>query len=166
VGLGLVAAGYAWAPGDNLVMFAGEHWNNTFPWLALRQQGVEVRVFPLDAHQRMDPERLAQAVDPRTRLVTVSAVRHSTGYRADLKRLGRIAHDTGALFVVDSIQAAGVLPLNVEDDAIDVLASGSFTWLLGLPGTGFLYVREGVWDRIRPVMPGMFAAEDDLAALR
>ena len=55
VGLGLAAAGYAWVPGDNVVVPAGEHWNNTFPWLALRTRGVDVRVVPLGADQRLDP---------------------------------------------------------------------------------------------------------------
>lgn len=165
VGLGLVAAGYPWMSGDNVVLFADEHWNNTFPWLALRERGVDVRVLPLERDLRLNPERLAQAVDARTRIVTVAAVRHTTGYRADLKRLGQIAHDREALFVVDGIQAAGVVPMNVVDDDMDVLACGGFKWLLGQPGTGFLYVRERAWERIRPVLPGMFAAEDDLSEL-
>jgi selenocysteine lyase/cysteine desulfurase len=166
VGLGLVAAGFPWVEGDNVVLFAEEHWNNTFPWLALRRRGVEVRVLPLDDDLRLNPERLAQAVDARTRMVTVAAVRHTTGYRADLQRLGQIAHRQGALLVVDGIQAAGVVPLNVDEDDMDVLACGGFKWLLGQPGTGFLYVRERAWERIQPVLPGMFAAEDDLSELR
>lgn len=166
VGLGLVAAGFAWSPGDNLVVPAEEHWNNTFPWLALRERGIEVRIVPLDSDLRLDPARVAEQVDARTRLVAVAAVRHTTGFRTDLKALGRIAHDRGALLVVDGIQAAGVMPLHVETDGIDVLASAGFKWLLGFPGTGFLYVRPGLEDRIRPALPGMFAAEDDLTQVR
>lgn len=166
VGLGLVAAGFAWAPGDNVVVPAEEHWNNTFPWLALRERGVEVRIVPLEADQRVDLSRLAACVDGRTRMVAAAAVRHTTGFRADLKQLSRIAHDRGALLVVDGIQAAGVVPLDVAEDGIDVLAGAGFKWLLGLPGTGYLYVRKGLWDRIRPVLPGMYSAEDDLTELR
>ena len=166
VGLGLAAAGYAWAPGDNVVVPAGEHWNNTFPWLALRTRGVDVRVVPLGADQRLDPARVAERVDGRTRMVAVAAVNHLTGFRSDLRRLSGIAHDRGALFVVDGVQAAGVVPLNVDDDGIDVLAGAGFKWLLGLHGTGFVYVRKGAWDRIQPVLPGMFAAEDNLHELR
>jgi selenocysteine lyase/cysteine desulfurase len=166
VGLGLAAGGYAWAPGDNMVVPAGEHRNNTFPWLALRARGVDVRLVPLEADQRLDPARVAERVDGRTRMVAVAAVRHLTGFRADLRRLSGIAHDRGALFVVDGVQAAGVVPLNVDDDGIDVLACAGFKWLLGLHGTGFVYVRKGVWDRIQPVLPGMFAAEDTLDELR
>lgn len=165
VGIGLAAAGYPWAPGDNVVVPADEHWNNTFPWLALRERGVDVRIVPLSGH-RIDPARVAEQVDDHTRMLAVAAVRHTTGFRADLKALSGIAHARGALFVVDGIQAAGVVPLHVEEDGIDVLACGGFKWLLGLPGTGFLYVRKAHWGLIRPVLPGMFAAEDDLTELR
>jgi selenocysteine lyase/cysteine desulfurase len=166
VGIGLAAAGYPWASGDNIVVPAGEHWNNTFPWLALRARGVDVRVVPLDGDRRLDPGRLAERVDGQTRVVAVSAVNHLTGFRSDLRRLSRIAHDRGALLVVDGVQAAGVVPLNVDDDGIDVLAGAGFKWLLGLHGTGYVYVRKNAWDRIQPVFPGMFAAEDDLHELR
>ena len=166
VGLGLAAAGYPWAPGDNVVVPAGEHWNNTFPWLALRTRGVDVRVVPLGANQRLDPAQVAERVDGRTRMVAAAAVNHLTGFRADLRRLSGIARGCGALFVVDGVQGAGVVPLNVDDDGIDVLAGAGFKWLLGLHGTGYVYIRRGAWDRIHPVLPGMFAAEDDLHDLR
>jgi selenocysteine lyase/cysteine desulfurase len=166
VGLGLAAAGYAWVPGDNVVLPAGEHWNNTFPWLALRTRGVDVRVVPLQADQRFDPDQVAERVDARTRMVAVAAVNHLTGFRADLRRLSGIARGCGALFVVDGVQAAGVVPLDVDGDGIDVLAGAGFKWLLGLHGTGYVYIRRGAWDRIQPVLPGMFAAEDHLQELR
>ncbi|MFO7692417.1 MAG: aminotransferase class V-fold PLP-dependent enzyme [Vicinamibacterales bacterium] len=166
VGLGLAAAGYAWAPGDNVVVPAGEHVNNSFPWLALRARGVDVRVVPLGDDRRLDCCRVEAHVDGRTSIVAASAVNHLTGFRSDLRRLGRIAHDRGALFVVDGVQAAGVVPLNVDDDGIDLLAGAGFKWLLGLHGTGYVYVRKSAWDRIRPVLPGMFAAEDNLHELR
>ena len=166
VGVGLSAAGFPWAAGDNVVVPADEHWNNTFPWLALRERGVDVRIVPVGADERVDPSRVAEFVDERTRMVAVAAVRHSTGFRADLAALSRAAHRRGALFVVDGVQAAGVVPLNVDEDGIDVLAGAGFKWLLGLHGTGYLFVRRSAWDRIRPVLPGMFAAEDDLRELR
>lgn len=165
-GIGLAAAGFPWQPGDNVVLPEDEHWNNTFPWLALRDRGVDVRLVPVGPDQRVDPGRVAEHVDGRTRIVAVAAVRHLTGFRADLKTLSAMARGHGALFVVDGVQAAGVVPLHVDDDGIDVLAGAGFKWLLGMHGTGYLYVRKSAWDRIRPALPGMFAAADDLRELR
>lgn len=160
VGVGIVAAGYPWQPGDNVVLPADEHWNNTFPWLALRARGVEVRLVPVDSQQRVDPDAIAAQVDDHTRILATAAVRFNTGFRADLTRLSAIAHRRGALFAVDGIQAAGVFPLRVETEGIDILSCAGFKWLLGMPGTGFLYANRQAQEKIRPVLPGMFAAED------
>jgi selenocysteine lyase/cysteine desulfurase len=166
VGFGIAAQGYDWRPGDNVVLPMDEHWNATFPWLALQDRGVECRLVPVDENQRVDPGRVAGVVDENTRILASTAVRFDTGFRSDLKQLSAIAHDRGALFVVDGIQAAGVCPIHVEEDGIDVLACGGFKWLLGMHGTGFMYVGENARARIRPVLPGMYAAEHDTRELR
>lgn len=160
VGVGIAAAGYHWQPGDNVVMPADEHWNSTFPWLRLRQRGVDVRLVPPDANQRILPEAIAARVDNHTRIVATTAVRFNTGFRANLKALSEIAHSAGALFLVDGIQATGVIPLNVQEEGIDLLTCAGFKWLLGMPGTGFLYANPAARERIEPVMPGMFAADN------
>lgn len=164
-GIGIAAAGYGWKNGDNVVVPADEHWNNTFPWLALQEKGVEVRRVPMDSDNRISLETVTAMVDERTRILAVAAVRFNSGFRSDLKRLSNVAHQAGALFLVDGIQAAGVMPMNVETDGIDILCGAGFKWLLGMPGTGFMYVRKEIQDRIMPVMPGMFAAEDNFIEL-
>lgn len=161
VGIGIVAAGYEWKKGDNVVVPADEHWNNTFPWLALKNQGVEVRLVPIDKDNRINPEHIEAMTDAHTRIIAAAAVRFNSGLRADLKKLSAIAHSRGALFIVDGIQGAGVVPLNIEENGIDILASAGFKWLLGMPGTGFLYINKRAREQIRPVIPGMFAAEDN-----
>ncbi len=165
VGVGIAAAGCNWQPGDNMVLPADEHWNNTFPWLALRARGVDVRLVPVGPDQRVDPDAVAARVDGKTRLLATAAVRFNTGFRADLKRLSQIAHERGALFLVDGIQGAGVFPLRIEENGIDILAAAGFKWLLGMPGTGFLYVSQAAQEKISPVLPGMFAAEDNTREL-
>lgn len=152
--LGIVANGLAWQPGDNIVVPAEEYPANVYPWLSLRERGVEVRVVPLGPDRRVDPANVAALVDGRTRIVAVSAVSFLSGCRADLRALSAIAREAGALFVVDGIQAAGAVPIDVEADGIDVLAAGGYKWLLGPIGTGFAYFRRDVWDVIRPVLPG------------
>lgn len=161
VGISIVASGYQWQKGDNVVLPMDEHWNNTFPWLALRERGVEVRLVPVGEDQRIDADKIASMVDKNTRILSTAAVRFNTGFRADLRLLSEIAHDKGALLMVDGIQGAGVFPMNVIEDGIDILACAGFKWLLGMPGTGFLYVNTKVQENIRPVLPGMFAAENN-----
>lgn len=165
VGLSTVAAGYNWRPGDNVVVPMDEHWNNTFPWQALQKKGLDVRFLPVDDDCRINAEKLAKLTDHNTKIVATSAVRFNSGYRSDLKKLADIAHDRGALLVVDGIQGAGVVPINVVSDHIDVLCSAGFKWLLGMPGTGFLYVNKKAQEQINPVLPGMFAADNFSNAL-
>jgi selenocysteine lyase/cysteine desulfurase len=156
-GINAVALGLDWKVGDNVVINANEHWNNTFPWLNLQSQGVEVRVVPLEADNSILPERVEALVDERTRIVSSAHVQFATGHRADLKRLSAIAHSKGALLCVDGIQAAGCCPVNVVEDGVDVYAAGGFKWLLGMPGTGFLYLSKLAQECIKPSTPGVSA---------
>jgi cysteine desulfurase/selenocysteine lyase len=165
VGINIVASGYQWRKGDNVVVPIDEHWNNTFPWLALRERGVEVRFVPVGEDQRIDPDKVASMVDENTRILATAAVRFNTGFRADLKLLSEIAHSQGALLMVDGIQGAGVFPMNVIEEGIDILACAGFKWLLGMPGTGFLYVNKKAQQYIRPVLPGMYSAENNYREL-
>lgn len=166
IGAGIVAAGYDWQAGDNIVLPEHEHRNNIFPWLALKEKGVIVKFVPVALDGRIDIEDIKNLVDERTKIVSLAAVRFNSGLRIDLKQVSEIAHEKGALLFVDAIQAAGVVPLNVEEMGIDVLSSGGFKWLLGVPGTGFLYVSSRVRHLIKPVIPGMFAAENKYNELK
>lgn len=164
-GISTVAAGIEWQTGDNVVQPAGEHWNSTFPWFNLADRGVETRNVLPDANNRVCVEDMAAVVDGRTRVISVTAVRFDTGFRADLRALSKLARAVDALLVVDGTQCAGANVMNVEEDGIDVLACGGFKWLMGLAGTGFLYVNERARARIRPVSPGMFAARHSFSTL-
>ena len=158
--LNIVAAGIDWQPGDNVVMPDEEHWNNTFPWLALKEKGVELRIASLGPDKACPAASIEALVDDRTRIVATAHVQFATGFRADLKALSAIAHAKGALLVVDGIQAAGAVPLSLVEDGVDVYAAGGFKWLLGMPGTGFLYVSKEAQQRITPTSPGMFSADN------
>ena len=164
-GLNMVAAGVAWAAGDNVVLPEGEHWSNCFPWLQLVARGVEVRRVPLAPDNAVPLEGVAALVDARTRVVAHAHVSFSSGHRADLRRLSQIAHHAGALLVVDGIQGAGACPLHLVEDGVDAYAAGGFKWLLGCAGTGFLYVAPAARHRIAPSLPGMFAAGGSLTEL-
>lgn len=160
IGIGTIAQGLNLKKGDNVVIPELEHWNNTYPWLQLEKQGVEIRFAKLNSDNSFDPEAFEKLVDAKTRVVTVAAVRFNSGFRPNLAAIGKIAHQKGALFVVDAAQAAGMIPINIEQDQIDIMSGCGFKWLLGMHGTGFLYVNKRVIKMVDPVLPGMFAAEN------
>lgn len=159
VGIGIVAQGLNLGEGDNIVVPEREHWNNTFPWMQLQKRGVEVRFVKLNEDNSIDVAAIDRLTDHRTRVVAIAAVRFNSGFRPNLAAIGEIAHRKGALFMVDAAQAAGMVPIDVVRDGIDVMAGCGFKWLLGMHGTGYLYVNSRVCSMIDPMLPGMFAAE-------
>src|SRR5205814_10490005 len=121
-GLSTVANGLTWKPGDNIVTFSREFPSNIYPWLRIRDVfGVEVRMCE-ERDGRIDPAELESLIDRNTRVVAISQVQYGSGFRIDLKRLGRIARQHDALLVVDVIQALGVIPTAIDEEFIDVAA--------------------------------------------
>jgi selenocysteine lyase/cysteine desulfurase len=152
-GLSLIAAGFAWEAGDNVVAVADEYPSNVYPWLGLARRGVETR---LAARRglRVGIDEIAAVIDARTRVVTVSAVDWQSGFRADLAALGAFCRAHDLLFVVDGIQAVGALRVDVAACGIDAMAMGGHKWLLAPEGCGALFVAERVLDRLEPVLLG------------
>jgi selenocysteine lyase/cysteine desulfurase len=152
-GVSLVAEGFPWRPGDNVVTFENEFPSNQYPWLNQRHRGVEVRRVPV-ADGRVDLARLKEACDQRTRIVSISWVGYLSGWRACLEDVAAIAHTHGALLFVDAIQGLGVYPLDVAQTPIDFLAADGHKWLLGPEGAGVFYVRREHLDLLHPIVVG------------
>jgi len=146
-GVCTVANGINWRPGDNLVTPSGEYPSNWLAWEALQARGVEVR--QVDVERSPDPEHdLLEAMDGRTRVLAISAVRFDNGLHYDLERLGADCADSEALFFVDAIQQLGALPLDVRACRIDALSAGAHKWMLGPEGIGVFYVNEETRERL------------------
>jgi selenocysteine lyase/cysteine desulfurase len=158
-GAAVLAQGVPWNEGDEILLADDEFPSNVVPWLVLRARGVSVRLLS-SADGPLTPDRLRREIGPNTRLVAVSWVSYADGYRRDVAALAEIAHAAGALFVVDAIQGLGALSIDVTATNIDALFSGAGKWLLGLHGAGFLYVRSGMLERMRPGLPGWRAQSD------
>jgi cysteine desulfurase / selenocysteine lyase len=150
-GIGLVAEGFPWQEGDNLVTLDNEFPSNQYPWLNLASRGVETRRVPCGERGRVDLNRLEDACDDRTRLVSISWVGYASGWRCDLDAAVELAHRRGALLFVDAIQGLGVFPLDVKATPIDFLAADGHKWLLGPEGAGLLFLRREHLDRLRPL---------------
>jgi selenocysteine lyase/cysteine desulfurase len=134
-GVSIVAESLAWREGDNICIDANEYPSVVGPF-ALRR-GVGLRIA-----RGQEPDRLAAAVDARTRIIGVSYVSYLTGERFDLASLRQLADSVGALLVVDFTQAAGYLP--IEASVADFAFSACYKWLLGMTGVGVAY-----WNRTR-----------------
>lgn len=152
-GIGLVAEGIDWQPGDNVVVPEGEFPTNLYPWLNLESRGVEVRIVPT-VEERLDVAAVESACDARTRVVAVSWVGYATGWRNDLDALVDVAHRRGARLCVDAIQGLGVLPLDVTRTPVDFFAADGHKWLLGPEGAGMLYIRRDRINELRPLGVG------------
>src|SRR5262249_38618006 len=144
-GVGIVAEGFPWRPGDNVVTAAEEYPANLYPWLNLASRGVEVRMVPSRGN-RIEIDDLRAALDARTRLVSLSFVEFSSGFRNDLDAVGSLCRERGVHFFVDAIQGLGVLPLDLQKTPIDFLAADGHKWLLGPQGAGVFYICRELVD--------------------
>lgn len=167
-GLNLAAHALPLAQGDRVILSDREFPANVYPWLMLRKQGVEVTLAPCTREGWPDEDYLLSALrDPRVKVLAVSFVQFSNGFRADLKKLSAAARANGTLLVVDGIQGVGNSVLDVRDTAVDILACGGQKWLLSPWGSGFVYVRKALIPTIEPAMIGWMAFEgtDDFSRL-
>ncbi len=159
-GLGLVAEGLPWQPGDEVAALTElEYPSNIYPWLHLADRGVTVR--PIAPERGgVTPAGVERALTPATRLVSISAVQFATGHRTDLAAIGQLCRERNVLLCVDGIQQVGAFELDVKELGIHFLSADSHKWMLGLCGVGILFVDEAVIDRVRPVLVGWKSTKD------
>jgi selenocysteine lyase/cysteine desulfurase len=152
-GIGIVAEGFPWKPGDNVVTAAEEYPANIYPWMNLARRGVEFRSVP-SRDGRLWIDDLRAAIDGRTRLVSLSFVEFASGFRNDLDAITNLCRERGIYFCVDAIQGLGVLPLDVRRTPVDFVAADGHKWLLGPEGAGILYIRRDLVEMLHPVGVG------------
>ena len=139
--LSVVAHGFPWQAGDNVVISDEEFPSNRIVWQSLAPVGVEVR--EIDLHNTGSPEAaLIAATDARTRLLSISSVQYASGLRVDLQQLGRHCRQHGIAFCVDAIQGLGVFAHDVQAMEIDFLMADAHKWLLGPEGIAVFYCSD------------------------
>lgn len=131
--------------GDRVVTTVLEHNSVLRPLNRLAaERGVTVEHAGCDAFGRLDMDELARLVTPGTRAVVVTAASNVTGNVVDVAAVARIAHAAGALCVVDASQAAGLVPMNMAEQGLDVVCFTGHKALMGPQGTGGAAVMPGV----------------------
>jgi len=161
-GLNLIAQMLSYKPGSNVVTNNLEYPSNVIAWLKLEERGVEVR-FVKNVDGRIGLNQIGEAVDGKTVALAVGQVGWYHGFRHDLRAISEVAHRKGAYLVVDAIQSAGAMKIDVKREGIDFLACGSYKWLLGPPGAGFLFIREDLIDILNPPLVGYESIDPELA---
>lgn len=134
--------------GDNVLVLDGDYPAVVYPWLNLAPRGIMVKWVPqTDGGLALD--RLVARIDSRTRVIAISTAMFASGFKNDIAAVGELCRTRGIFFVVDAIQTLGAFPLDVQACHIDFLACGGQKWLLGVPGSGFLYCRHDLLDELQ-----------------
>ena len=152
LGLSFVAAGLKFKKGDNILIYHDDYPANVYPWMALAERGVEVRLLNTRGLGVIRPVDVMGQVDENTRLVALASCHFVSGYRIDFQAIGKFLRERGILFCLDAIQTLGAFPTTVEH--VDMLAADAHKWLLGPCGAGLLYVRREIQDRVNPPIYG------------
>ena len=158
-GINIVASGLPWKAGDRVLLNDAEFPANVYPYRNLECLGVTLDILHAE-EGGVSPEMIERMLTPSTRLVGLSAVQYLSGYRADLESIGALCRRRNVLLVVDAIQAAGAVRLDVRRMRIDALASGCQKWQMSPQGAGWLYVTEELQSQIRPAHFGWLGVAD------
>jgi len=159
-GVDFVTAGLDWQPGDEVIISNQEHPAMNYPWQYTAQRfGIVVKRYPVHPDPEENLAAIRALITPRTRLIGTSHVMSATGIRVPVKEICALAHAHGALAFVDGAQSFAVMPIDVQAIGCDFFSSNCHKWLGAPKGTGFLYARQELMERLHPAYVGAGSAE-------
>jgi cysteine desulfurase family protein len=141
-------------PGEHVITSSMEHNSVMRPLRAMENEGIEITVVNCSTEGFLDTKDIAQAIKPNTRLIALNHASNVVGTILPVAEVGEIAHHHDVLLLVDAAQTAGCYPIDVEAMNIDLLAFSGHKGLYGPQGTGGLYIRKGIEQRIGPLICG------------
>lgn len=150
--LAILISGVQWKVGDRVVTLRDEFPNNLYALGALSSRGVEAIETPWD--------QFYECINERTRLVALSSVSYTTGFVPPLEEISAFLQARGVLLFIDGTQSVGALRLDVSCVQPDMLAVHGYKWLLCPNGAGFMYVRPGLREVLKPNVIGWRSHHD------
>jgi len=150
--LSFIAAGINFRKHDNILIYFDDYPSNVYPWMALAEKGVQVRLINIRELGAIRAVDVMGQVDEQTRLVALASCHFISGARLDIPAIGKFLRERGILFCVDAIQTLGAFPTTVEH--IDFLAADAHKWLLGPCAAGLMYVRQESQEQLQPRVYG------------
>lgn len=130
--------------GDHVIISSMEHNSVLRPLWALCQKGIELSIIECSQNGELDPQKVKSQIKSNTRLICVLHSSNVTGTILPIKEIGNVAKEHEILFMLDTAQTAGVIPIDVIEFNLDILTFTGHKGLLGLQGTGGFYLRSGV----------------------
>ena len=156
---GLAFNGIALKKGDVVITSEMEYVTNLIGFLnAQKTYGIEIRVIPNDEQGNFSLPALESAISPQTRLIAVTHIPSTAGGMLPIREIGEIARRHHILYLVDACQSIGQLPVDVQEIGCDMLSVTGRKFLRAPRGTGFLYVRKEVQDKLKLLFMDGFSA--------
>lgn len=154
IGSALIASALDFTEKRNKIIYSDLHFPTiSYLWQGWKKYGAVPHVIESDGIWT-ETEKYIEAIDERTKLVALSHVYFRSGGLQNVKPIIEHAHKMGALVMLDSYQASGVIPIDVKELNVDILATGVLKWLCGGPGASFLYVRRDLQEQFSPAICG------------
>lgn len=146
--LSLIASGFEFRRGENVLVYFEDYPSNVYPWMALAERGVEVRLLNNRGLGVIRPRDVLGQIDENTRMVALATCHFISGFRLEYAAIGQVLREKNVLFCLDGIQTLGAFPTTTEH--VDLLAADAHKWLLGPCAAGLMYVRQPLQDRLHP----------------